>query len=71
MKVLAMALLQMYFGGGDVSEVIKDGGEAPHAKELGDKGDVSIDAEGVDEVPFCQRTEKSRENAPKLIWYIF
>ena len=51
----------MSFGGGNVGEVIEDGGEARHAK-----GDANVGADAT-----CQRPEKSRENAPELISYIF
>lgn len=43
-KVLVKALLQRYFGRGDVGEVTKDGSEAPHADELGE-GDAGVDGE--------------------------
>jgi hypothetical protein len=33
-RSLSKALLQRYFGGGDVGEVIEDGGEAPQPKSL-------------------------------------
>ena len=49
------------FGGGDVGEVIEDGGEARHAK-----GDANVGANVA-----CRRPEKSRENKPELISYIF
>jgi hypothetical protein len=68
--VLAKVFLQIYFGRGDVGEVTEDGGEAPHVEELGE-GDVSVDADGVDEVPFYRKTEKSCENAAELISCIF
>jgi hypothetical protein len=55
----------MYFGGGDDSEVTEDGGEAPHAEELGE-GNADVDTDAM-----CQRPKKSRENAPKLIGCIF
>ena len=45
-RCLSKALLQRYFGGGDVGEVTEDGGEAPHAEELGKCG-ASIDAIGL------------------------
>ena len=49
------------FGGGDVGEVTEDGGEARHAK-----GDANVGTDAA-----CQRPEKSRENIPELISYIF
>jgi len=49
------------FGGGDVGEVVEDGGEARHAE-----GDANIGADAA-----CRRLEKSRENSPELISCIF
>jgi len=50
---LVKALLKKCFGGGDVGEVTEDGGDASHAKELGE-GDADVYTEDVGEVPFAK-----------------
>jgi hypothetical protein len=54
---LAKILRQWYFGRGDVGEVIKDGGEAPHAVELGE-GNAGADTKGIHGAPFWQRCQR-------------